>query len=309
MRRHRSWVLVGALVGSAAVACGPVVTVDPSGTTSSSGGEGGTTASSGTTATGAQGGATTGTGGTTTDTGGTGGTTASGGCVDPQTDCSGDPGPCNTWACDGSMECVPSPVPDGTLLPPQTQIAGDCQTNACVAGEPSSIADDSDVPDDANACTADACTNGIPTHFPVPVGTPCGFGGGYCDGTGLCANCLDLVCPDGMECDPATITCIFIDCFNGILDGAETDVDCGSPDCAKCTDGQGCLDAASCQSNHCVASLCAAGTCMDGIFNNAELGESDVDCGGPVCEKCLSGKACKLNTDCQSGNCALSMCQ
>lgn len=304
---------MGALVGSAAVACGPVVTVDPSGTTtSSSGGEGGATASGGTTATGAQGGTgatTSGTGGTGATTSGTGGTTSSGDCVNPQKDCSGNPGFCNTWGCNGSMECVLVPVPDGTPLPPEVQILGDCQSTACVAGEPSSLADDLDIADDANACTADVCTNGIPTNFPLPVNTPCGVGGGFCDGNGICANCLDLVCPDGMECDPATITCVFIDCFNGIQDGAETDVDCGSPDCAKCTDGQGCLDAASCQSNHCVAALCAAGTCMDGILNHSELGETDIDCGGPICDKCLSGKACKLNTDCQSGNCALSVCQ
>lgn len=295
------------LSGCLAVACGPVVTVDgSSSTTSASGGEGGTTGSAGTTA---QGGTTAsgGDGGTTT---GGGGTTTLGDCLDPQSDCLGNPGLCNTWACDAAMECVLSPVPDGLVFPQQFQIEGDCQSKACLSGQPTSLPDDSDVPDDANQCTADACTGGFPSHVPVPIGTPCGFGSGYCDGTGTCANCLDLQCPTGMVCDPATITCVWEDvCFDGIKDNSETDVDCGGPSCGKCADGQSCVDFHDCLSNHCVAALCVAGTCMDGILNNIELGETDIDCGGGTCDKCLSGKVCQINADCQSGNCSAGVCQ
>ena len=41
-------------------------------------------------------------------------------------------------------------------------------------------------------------------------------------------------------------------------------------------------------------------TCFDGIRNG---GESDVDCGGPSCDRCNIGKACAGRTDCQSDTC------
>jgi len=31
--------------------------------------------------------------------------------------------------------------------------------------------------------------------------------------------------------------------------------------------------------------------------------ETDVDCGGGSCPKCVNGKACLQDYDCQSGNC------
>ncbi len=41
--------------------------------------------------------------------------------------------------------------------------------------------------------------------------------------------------------------------------------------------------------------------CVDGEKN---LAETDVDCGGSVCGKCDTGKACTLHTDCSSTYCA-----
>lgn len=46
---------------------------------------------------------------------------------------------------------------------------------------------------------------------------------------------------------------------------------------------------------------CAAPvSCTDGIKNGAE---TDVDCGGSSCPKCIQNKICNINSDCQSGNC------
>ncbi len=49
-------------------------------------------------------------------------------------------------------------------------------------------------------------------------------------------------------------------CFDGILNGNETGIDCGGPDCDACP------------------------TCSDGIQNGNETG---IDCGGPDCTECL----------------------
>ncbi len=45
--------------------------------------------------------------------------------------------------------------------------------------------------------------------------------------------------------------------------------------------------------------------CDDGVRNGAE---TDVDCGG-TCPPCAVGKVCIIATDCQSSNCAGSVCE
>lgn len=45
--------------------------------------------------------------------------------------------------------------------------------------------------------------------------------------------------------------------------------------------------------------------CSDRSTNGQE---TDVDCGGPVCAKCDTGKACKEARDCVSGNCTNLVC-
>ena len=43
-----------------------------------------------------------------------------------------------------------------------------------------------------------------------------------------------------------------------------------------------------------------AGSCTDGIKNGTE---TDIDCGGATCPKCLQGKACAASPDCTTGYC------
>ena len=45
--------------------------------------------------------------------------------------------------------------------------------------------------------------------------------------------------------------------------------------------------------------------CSDGIKDGQE---TDVDCGGPVCQACGNGKACGAGTDCSSTACCASVC-
>ncbi len=41
-------------------------------------------------------------------------------------------------------------------------------------------------------------------------------------------------------------------------------------------------------------------TCSDGVKNGSE---TDVDCGGPTCPRCASGRSCASNTDCATARC------
>ena len=48
-----------------------------------------------------------------------------------------------------------------------------------------------------------------------------------------------------------------------------------------------------------------APSCFDGVLDNSE---SDVDCGGGLCEGCAFGRACRWNQDCGSGACVRGRC-
>jgi len=71
-------------------------------------------------------------------------------------------------------------------------------------------------------------------------------------------------------------------CSNGVLDGDETDVDCGGS-CPACDDGSACAAETDCASQVCAGSVCQAPSCEDQIQNGDEVG---VDCGGSACGFC-----------------------
>jgi len=50
---------------------------------------------------------------------------------------------------------------------------------------------------------------------------------------------------------------IFKDCFNGITDNDETDMDCGGSQCTSCLEGQYCLSDQDCDTLYCQKSKCA----------------------------------------------------
>ncbi|CAF4161684.1 unnamed protein product [Adineta steineri] len=94
-------------------------------------------------------------------------------------------------------------------------------------------------------------------------------------------------------------------CFDGIMNGDETDIDCGGS-CLTCAVGQKCTLAKDCDSAHCINSICANATCNDNIKNN---GETDVDCGGSNCSPCGTGKACSGGSDCVNSSCVSGTCK
>jgi hypothetical protein len=73
--------------------------------------------------------------------------------------------------------CSGTPTMQGT--PTSTQTAGDCQRIVCDGmGGTQSVEDNMDLPPaDANECTVEGCSMGVPTHTPVGDGSPCGMDG------------------------------------------------------------------------------------------------------------------------------------
>jgi cysteine-rich repeat protein len=288
-------VLAIAFFGAVSVASGCSESA-PSGGTQTSGGGGQAAGGSG------QGGdAGSGLGG-----GGMGGGTGGGGgqpCSDASM-CPGRDDACGTRTCEGG-ECGFDFVPASTPLERQT--AGDCLVAVCDgAGATSSEPDSADVLDDQNPCTIDACDMGAPTNTPAPSGDPCSVGAGvFCDGAGACVEC---VAPG--DCASGVCTggaCIPADCLDNVVNGSETDVDCGGGACAPCADGLGCAIAADCASSVCDPALltCTVATCADAVENQDE---TDVDCGGATCAPCGPGLGCAVDGDCVGGACSGTLC-
>jgi hypothetical protein len=158
----------------------------------------------------------------------------------------------------------------------------DCLSGVCVAG----------------VCAVATCGDGIRNG---------GETGVDCGGPTTCRRCLPGEgCTSAMDCENANcdlgmMRCAVTtaSCGDGILNGSETDVDCGGA-CPACPDGAHCRLDADCASGLCGAGICAtAASCTDGVQNG---NETDVDCGGS-CPPCAFGGRCFVSTDCFSGVC------
>ena len=259
----------------------------------SGGAGGGTTASS--------------TGGATTSS--TSGTTASGtggtmGCVDAKS-CPGADTECASRTCKAGM-CGVDFAASGTVLLAQT--VGDCKVAVCDGAGATTTANSAMDPfDDMNPCTDDLCMAGSLLNLPTVMGAPCAnaTNGKFCDGNGACVECIT-----GSDCASQLCQlnkCVAASCLDTVLNGMETDVDCGGGGtCAKCTTNKLCLVGSDCADGICTGNHCAAPLCNDVSKNGTE---TDVDCGGvDGCPTCVAGKSCKAGTDCKGGQCTGSVC-
>src|SRR4030095_17038102 len=130
------------------------------------------------------------------------------GCVTPA-DCSGVDDDCKTRTCI-SNTCGVTFTAVGT--PTSTQPACHVQKNQCDGnGSSTSAIDDADLPIDANACTDDVCTNGVPSNPPLSSGASCG-NGMFCNGTGSCVGGVTPADCSGVDDDCKTRTCISNTC-------------------------------------------------------------------------------------------------
>jgi hypothetical protein len=115
-------------------------------------------------------------------------------------------------------------------------------------------------PPPSNACLLPACVGGECVVVFAPSGTPCGGSGAaaICDGAGSCVAChVDSDCTGlGAACTEQVCS----SCEDGLTNAAETDIDCGGPDCGPCSKGDTCLVDSDCKQNL----DCVAGTCVKG---------------------------------------------
>jgi hypothetical protein len=131
-------------------------------------------------------------------------------------------------------------------------------------------------PDFNYTIPVDTCTNGVwdpgetdPTFYPDCGGDKCPAcqDGAACEVNSDCesGNCM------GFRCMPASGDV----CFDGLLNGEESDIDCGGECPKKCDVGQACGENADCDSNNCV----------DGTCEESEEADSDDDGMTDTCEE------------------------
>ncbi len=143
------------------------------------------------------------------------------------------------------------------------------------------------------------CANGIADGDETDVdcgGPTCGAGCGDGQDCEQDSDCASNVCGEGNTCEPSAT------CADGVVNGDETDVDCGGSCPQACDDGEGCLADDDCASMFCDPDTMTCGpstTCVDGERNGDE---TDVDCGG-ACPACDDGEGCVVDADCVSMEC------
>ncbi|MCB9628598.1 MAG: hypothetical protein H6725_14580 [Sandaracinaceae bacterium] len=240
------------------------------------------------------------------------------GCNAPA-DCTGLPedDECQTRVCEDHV-CSQTFTDAGTPLALQTP--RDCQELQCDgAGGVTSVARDSDLPDDLNDCTEDLCNQGVPSNPPLSVGTGCGDGSLSCDGAGQCVGCADpSECGDASFC--AAFTCDAGVCGRAFASagsvapaGEQNPGDCQTLIC----DGQGGLspiaedtDVPQDDGDECTAQACVDGAPMfppAAIDTPCASGGSYCD-GSGACVGCNTGSHCGTDTPCVRYVCAAHAC-
>ncbi|MBW2525460.1 MAG: hypothetical protein JRI23_14840, partial [Deltaproteobacteria bacterium] len=114
-------------------------------------------------------------------------------------------------------------------------------------------------PGEDTTCATRSCEGGVCGFSYAASATACTEDGGQvCDGQGACVECVDEAQCTGTDVCSGN-QCVAATCADGSLNGLETDVDCGGPDCPACINGLECLEDDDCQSQFCATGSGGAG--------------------------------------------------
>jgi hypothetical protein len=223
--------------------------------------------------------------------------------------------------CDGSGNCVACLV-DGDCAPGETCVDHACTGDSC--SDDFKDGDETDI-DCGGSCPDCALTRDCKSDLDCKSGScdalvPHRCLAQHCedhhknadetdaDCGGSCVQCGDgRFCKADADCESGVCDqgrgglCLSKGCLNQQLDGSETDLDCGGGICNGCALGKKCFLSYDCASVACDADTltCIADHCQDHHFDGDE---TDKDCGGPKCQRCVPGQRCLVDGDCQPGH-------
>ena len=230
-------------------------------------------------------------------------------CLAPS-DC-GTATDCATPTCNNGV-CGTNFTLDGT--PIGTQTAGDCKRKVCDgAGAVSERADNADLPNDNNTCTADTCGSGAPVFTPTP-NQACGTNG-ICSQQGQCVGCNAAT-----DCTGTDDFCKTRTCLNNVCGVSYTPSDMPLPtqttgDCAtRVCDGQGGTRANPAPTDVYVdGNPCTLDQCAGTVPQNppTPAGATCNVSGGKVCNGAGACVACLTPADCANPTgfpCVIATC-
>ena len=228
-------------------------------------------------------------------------------------DCGGSCDPCPSGRdCEDDDDCKSGVCVDGMCVPPacDDEVQNGDETDVDCGGGTCPGCDDGEMcmegmdcmsgvcdPIDLT-CTPPTCEDGVQNGDETDVDC----GGGTCPGCDDGEMCMEgMDCLSGV-CDPIDLTCTPPACDDGVMNGDETDVDCGGGTCPGCDDGEMCLEGPDCMSMVCdpIDLTCTPPACDDGLQNGDE---TDEDCGGMCGATCEPGEMCLDGGDCLSAGC------
>ncbi len=219
-----------------------------------------------------------------------------------------------------SGTCSHTPATDGVA---PEQVTGDCKTAACSNGHVFELADDTDLPDDANDCTKDSCSEGVPTFAGVAAGTACSTNGGVVCSGGVASACVECVTASDCTSLPADDECQTRTCLAGVC--GQTFAPAGTPlatqtpgDCqVQVCDGNGGkqqqVDDTDIPDD---GNDCTTDTCSNGQPSHSPAPQN-TSCGGSAglycdgagkCVGCTNASECATPPPCQTATCVAGQC-
>jgi hypothetical protein len=193
------------------------------------------------------------------------------------------------------------------------QASGDCKLVVCDgAGKQISVADPSDLPNDNNACTSDACNGMTPVNTGLPQGTSCGAmlvcgdpANPQCQGCNVASDCPGV----DDECKARTCTigvCGFSYTAVGTATAAQSAGDCQKVVC----DGNGATKSVADNGDKPVDGVeCTDDVCSNGVPANPPSAIDTVCSGSKYCDGMGACVQCNTASECpQPPVCVNAVC-
>ncbi len=169
-------------------------------------------------------------------------------------------------------------------------------------GEPECILPEDCPPVADDRCAARQCVNATCQPLATDKDEPCGDGG-ICDGLGACVACTDThddACAADESCTDGV--CAKLHCFDDMVNGGETDLNCGGLECPPCALGLLCGGPSDC-----LTTVCTEGTCSE-CTDHTDCDAGTWCNGGSCVAKKGQGDSCNDAAQCTDGFCADGVC-